>query len=215
MTEKPRFQRAVSLNLAFILLLWLIWFFNSWLDLGLYRLGVYPGEPAGLMGVVFGPLIHGSWEHLFANSLPLLVLGTALLYGYPRSAPLALLAIYLGSGLGLWLFARPSYHLGASGLTHGMMFFLFVIGILRRDKFSIALAMIVFFLYGGMIWGIFPQAPQISYEAHLFGAVTGVLLAFLLHRLDPIPPEKKYDWEDIPDDADDPVIRKQWRKPED
>ncbi len=150
----------------------------------------------GVPGLLFAPLIHGSWLHLIANTPALLVLGTALLYGYPRSVGIAAPVLYLGSGLGVWLFARESYHIGASGLTHGMMFFIFVIGILRRDRPAIALSLLVFFLYGGMVWSVLPQQPGISFESHFFGAVTGVTLAFLLRNRDPKRPEKRYDWED-------------------
>ena len=171
-------------------------------DLHLSRLGVYPRELNGLWGILFAPLIHGSWQHLISNSVALAILGVVLLYGYPRSAIPALVFVYLGSGLGVWLFARSSYHFGASGLTHGMMFFIFVSGILRRDKLSIALSMIVFFLYGGMVWTIFPQQPGISYESHFFGALTGILAAFALKGHDPLPPVKRYDWEDGTGDTD-------------
>jgi membrane associated rhomboid family serine protease len=92
-------------------------------------------------------LIHGSWNHLVANSTALLILATTLLYGYPRSAIPVMILVYIGSGIGVWLLARDSFHFGASGLTHGVMFFVFTAGILRRDKLSIALSMIVFFLY--------------------------------------------------------------------
>ena len=111
--------------------------------------------------------------------------------------------VYIGSGIGVWLFARHSYHFGASGLTHGMMFFIFTTGILRADRLSIALSMIVFFLFGGMVWTIFPQEPGISYESHFFGAVCGVLAAFLFRDRDPRPPEKKYSWEDEDDEDDE------------
>ncbi len=162
------------------------------LDLQLYRYSIYPREISGLRGILFGPLIHGGWNHLLANTPPLFVLGTALLYGYPRSAKLVFPFLYLGSGLGVWGLARSSYHLGASGLTHGLMFYIFVIGILRRDTQSIAISLLVFFLYGGMIWGIFPQCPGISFESHLFGALVGVMAAFLFRNLDPTPTEVKY-----------------------
>jgi len=171
--------------------------------LELVRYGVFPLQASGLMGILMGPLIHGSWSHLFANTLPIIILGTALLYGYPRSAKLVLAAVWLGSGLGVWLFAREAYHIGASGLTFGVMFFLFMIGILRWDKRAIALSMIIFFLYGSMIWGVFPSEPGISYESHFFGAVTGVLLAFILRNRDPMPEEKKYSWEGEEDDDSD------------
>jgi membrane associated rhomboid family serine protease len=198
-----RFRRAVITAVVFIVILWVIKLADIGLSLHLHHLGVYPREPGGLAGVLLAPLIHGSWGHLISNSSVLFVLGIALLYGYPRSAASVLLLVYLGSGLGVWLFARSSYHFGASGLTHGLMFFIFVSGILRRDRLSIALSMIVFFLYGGMVWTVFPQQPGISYESHFFGALTGVVAAFLFRHNDPLPPVKKYDWED--QDPDNPA----------
>jgi membrane associated rhomboid family serine protease len=202
----PSFKRAFAVAAAFVSLLWLIRFADAGLGLHLVRFGVYPGVLDGLPGILFAPLIHGSWLHLIANTPALLVLGTALLYGYPRSAGIAVPILCLGSGLGVWLFARESYHIGASGLTHGMMFFIFVIGILRRDRSAIALSLLVFFLYGGMVWSVLPQQPGISFESHFFGAVTGVTLAFLLRNRDAKRPEKRYDWEDEPETGDDSFI---------
>jgi membrane associated rhomboid family serine protease len=193
---QPAFRKALLPVVIFVLMLWLIEALDRSLHLSLEQLGVYPRTAAGLAGVLFGPLIHGSWNHLLSNSFALLILGTALRYGYPRAAGPALVIVYLLSGLGVWCLGRDSYHFGASGLTHGMMFFIFTTGILRRDRLSIALSMIAFFLYGGMVWSIFPQEPGISFESHFFGAASGVLAAFLFRRLDPMPPEKHYDWED-------------------
>ena len=193
---QPAFRKAVLPVMACVLLLWLIEAFDRGLHLSLERLGVYPRTAAGLAGVLFAPLIHGSWSHLLSNSFALLILGTGLRYGYPRAAGPVLVLVYLLSGLGVWCLGRESYHIGASGLTHGMMFFIFTTGILRRDRLSIALSLIAFFLYGGMVWSIFPQEPGISFETHFFGAASGVLAAFLFRRLDPLPPEKHYDWED-------------------
>lgn len=200
---QPAFRKALVPVVIFVLLLWLIEVLDRGLHLSLEQLGVYPRTAAGLAGVLFGPLIHGSWNHLLSNSFALLILGTALRYGYPRAAGPALLMVYLLSGLGVWCLGRDSYHFGASGLTHGMMFFIFTTGILRRDRLSIALSMIAFFLYGGMIWSIFPQETGVSFESHFFGAASGVLAAFLFRRLDPLPPEKHYDWEDEAEDETD------------
>jgi membrane associated rhomboid family serine protease len=200
---QPAFRKALVPVVIFVLLLWLIEVLDRGLHLSLEQLGVYPRTAAGLAGVLFGPLIHGSWNHLLSNSFALLILGTALRYGYPRAAGPALLMVYLLSGLGVWCLGRDSYHFGASGLTHGMMFFIFTTGILRRDRLSIALSMIAFFLYGGMIWSIFPQETGVSFESHFFGAASGVLAAFLFRRLDPLPPEKHYDWEDEAEDDTD------------
>jgi membrane associated rhomboid family serine protease len=198
-------RRSFRLALSFAVLLWLVRVTDSLLGLDLVRFGVHPRTLDGLWGILWAPLIHGSFSHIFANTAPLIVLGTALLYGYPRAARMALPAIYLGSGLGVWLFGRSAYHIGASGLTFGMMFFVFTIGALRWDKKAIALSLIVFFLYGGMIWGIFPTNPDISFEYHFFGAVLGVAMAVLLKNKDPAPPRKQYSWEqEQEDDEDDP-----------
>jgi len=194
--DHHRLRHAFRLATTFAALLWIIKTVEVIFDLELVRYGVYPLQASGLVGILTGPLIHGSWSHLVANTLPIIVLGTALLYGYPRSAKPVLIAVYLGSGLGVWLFAREAYHIGASGLTFGVMFFLFVIGALRWDTRAIVLSMIVFLLYGGMIWGIFPSDPNISFESHFFGAAIGTALAFVLKNRDPAPVEKTYSWEE-------------------
>jgi len=188
--------KPIALNvLAAIILLWLVKGIELFFAIDIGHYGVYPRELSGLIGILFAPLIHGSFEHLFSNTLALYILITALFYEYPRSAKPVLAIIYFGSGLGVWLFARDSYHIGASGLTHGLMFYLFLVGVLRRDKPAMALAMIVFFLYGSMIWGVFPTEERISFESHLFGAIMGIICAVVFRNTDPKPPEKIYSWE--------------------
>jgi membrane associated rhomboid family serine protease len=204
------FREALVGVAVFIALLWTIKLLDTGFDLHLSRLGIYPRTWRGLWGVAFAPLIHGSWGHLISNSLVLLVLGVVLLYGYPRSSRHVLMLVWLGSGLGVWLFGRSSYHIGASGLAHGLMFFIFVSGILRRDRLSIALSLIVFFLYGGMVATIFPQQPGISYESHFFGALMGVIAAFVFRHRDPPLPEKTYDWEHPPADDYQPGADDTW-----
>lgn len=193
--DRSRLRKTVIFVGSFTGLLWLIEVLEAVFGWDLHQLGVYPRELSGLVGVFLAPLIHGGWGHLFANTLPLLVLATALIYAYPKAAKTALAGIYFGSGLGVWLFARESYHIGASGLIHGMMFFVFLMGILRRDRRAIALSLLVFFLYGGMVATILPGEPHISFESHLAGAIMGVILAFALRQRDPPPPRKKYSWE--------------------
>ena len=210
------FRLSLKLAVCFTLIIWLIWITGELLGLKLWRFGIYPGQLDALSGVLTAPLIHGSLSHVVSNSLPLLVMLTILLYIYPRSSPLVLIILYLGSGLIVWLIARPAWHFGASGLTHGLMFYLFVIGILRRDAMAAVFAMIVFFLYGGMVWGIFPREPGISYEYHLAGALLGVMLAFLFRNYDKLPATKHYDWEDEDEDhdEDDDIIGDEWRHQE-
>lgn len=194
--DNTRLRRSFILALLFALTLWVIKLAEIILGLDFVHYGVFPLRVSGLRGILTAPLIHASLSHLFSNTAPLVILGTALFYGYPRSAKLVIPVLYLGSGLGVWLFARHAYHIGASGLTFGVMFFVFTIGVLRWDTRAIILAMVVFFLYGSMIWGIFPTQPDVSFESHFFGAVIGVALAMLLKNHDPAPPPRKYSWEE-------------------
>ena len=186
-----------------MILLWLIKITDVVFGLHLVQFGVYPGELLGLRGVVFAPLIHGSFAHVFSNTLPLLVLGTTMLLGYPRSSLYVFPIIYFGVGLLVWLFGRQSFHIGASGISFGLLAFVFVIGALRWDKRAIALSCLVFFMYGGMIWGIFPTEPGVSFESHFFGAGIGVFCAVIFKNFDAKPPEKQYDWEDETEELED------------
>ncbi|GAA6152297.1 rhomboid family intramembrane serine protease [Pseudoteredinibacter isoporae] len=166
------------------------------LDISMPRLGIYPRNTDSLLGIILVPLLHGSWSHVINNVSALLLLMAGLYLGYPRSRWYALAVIWIGSGILTWIFARDSYHFGASGLSHGLFFYLLLIGLLRRDKRSTALLMIAFFLYGGMLMSIFPGEPGISYELHLFGAFMGVLMAVLMRHRDPLPERKRYSWEE-------------------
>jgi membrane associated rhomboid family serine protease len=206
MNDSRRLQRAALLAGGFVALLWLVQILAAAGDWNLTVLGVRPGAAPGLIGVITAPLVHGSWGHLFGNTLPLLVIGTAMLYGLPRSARFALPVIWLASGLAVWLLARPSVHLGASGLAYGMMFYLLTAGLARRDPRSIAITLIVLFLHGGMIWGVLPLAAGVSFEYHAAGAFTGILAAVALHRRDPVPPRpRKYAWEGEEIDLEHPA----------
>ncbi len=205
-----RLKRSFLIVLIFAALLWIIKIVSNITGFNLWALGVNPSSTQGLVGVVAAPLIHGSFEHLLSNTPALLILGTALIFGYPRSWWIVVLIIWLGTGLGVWFTARPVLHFGASGLTYGFMFFIFIVGIFRRDRLAIALSLLVFFLYGTMIWGIFPHQVGISFETHLWGAGLGVLCAILLRKRDPAPAVKHYEWEN--EDTEDPVIGDAWNK---
>ena len=197
------FRQSFFIMLGFVILLWSIQIASALFSLELVRYGVYPGDLSGVRGILFAPLIHGSFAHIFANTLPLLVMGTAMLLGYPRSSKFVFPLIYFGVGFMVWLFGRESYHVGASGINFGLLTFVFVVGALRWDKKAIALSCLVFFMYGSMIWGVFPTEPGVSFESHFFGAVIGVLCAFIFRNMDAKPPEKRYDWEDETEEPDD------------
>jgi membrane associated rhomboid family serine protease len=203
--DARRLRRSFAASLGFTAALWLIELVELGLHLDFSRYGVYPRTVHGLSGILLAPLIHGSLAHVFSNTLPIIILGTALVYGYPRAARLVLPVLYFGTGIGVWLFGRSAWHIGASGLIFGMMFFIATIGVLRWDTRSIALAMVVFLLYGGMVWGVLPGDPSVSFESHLAGALLGVALAVWLKNRDPAPPSKRYSWEDEEEVSDEEV----------
>ncbi len=206
-SERARasFRLAFKLALGFVAIIWLIDIVNWALGLELQRFGVRPREFAGLPGIVLAPLLHGGPFHLAANSLPLLVGGTGLLYLYPSSALKVLPAIYLGPGIAVWLFAAGGIHIGSSGLLYGMLAYVFAAGVLRLDRRAIGASLLIAFLYGGMVWGVLPIQPGVSWEAHLAGALIGLAMAYPLRRLD-VPPRKRYDWEgeDASDEGEGP-----------
>jgi len=196
---RANFRRAVAVSLGFVAVLWIIQYINWGLELGLARFGVRPREWAGLAGVPFAPLLHGGFAHLIANTLPLVVLGTAMLHLYPQASRVVLPAVYLGPGIAVWLFARGSVHIGASGLVYGLVGYVFVAGLIRRDRRAIAASMLVAFMYGSLAWGVLPIERGVSWETHLAAALIGVALALALRDLD-IPPRRRYAWEDEPEE---------------
>jgi len=192
------FRLAVKLALGFTALLWLIQLSNWAMDLGPGDLGVRPREWSGLLGVLVAPLMHGGFEHLLGNTPPLFVLGATMLYLYPHASARVLPAVYLGPGIAVWLFGRSSLHIGASGLVYGLASYILVAGMIRRDRRAIAASLLVCFMYGALVWGVFPIETGVSWETHLAAAVIGIALAIALRKLD-IPPRRRYAWEDEPD----------------
>jgi len=198
---KRSFKLALKTALWFTGLLWLILIVDTVLGLGLNHYGLRPRHLDGLLGVLTAPLLHGGAEHLFSNTLPLLISLTTLLYLYPKSAMRVIPVIWMGSGLLAWIVGRDSLHIGASGLIYGMLSYVFVGGILRMDMRSVAVSVMVWFLYGSMIWGVLPIRPDTSWELHLAGAIMGVALAIAYRKWD-VMPVKRYHWEDddsVPD----------------
>lgn len=200
---RANFRLALKIALGFVALIWLIDIVNWALALELQRFGVRPRQFAGLPGILLAPLLHGGPVHLVANSLPLLVLGTGMLYLYPNSALTVLPAVYLGPGIAVWLFAGGSVHVGSSGLVYGLASYVFVAGVLRLDRRAIAASLLVSFLYGSLVWGVLPIQPGVSWQTHLAAALIGLALAIALRRLD-IPPRKRYSWEDEEGEHKDP-----------
>ena len=204
--SRAHFRLAVKIALGFLVLIWFIDSMQWGFDLELEPFGIRPRQLDGLPGIVFAPLVHGGFAHLIANTPPLLVLGTAMLFLYPSSALRVLPAVYFGTGVAVWLFARDAVHIGASGLVYGLASYVFVAGLLRRDRRAIAAALLVWFMYGSLAWGVFPAQPGVSWETHLAAAVIGVASAILLRRLD-VPPRKRYGMEGEEDENDEAHAR--------
>ncbi|MCB1647348.1 MAG: rhomboid family intramembrane serine protease, partial [Pseudomonadales bacterium] len=155
---------------------------DYFLHLQLVRFGIYPRETAALAGILCWPFLHGSLLHLLTNTPPLLMLGFLVAIRGTRFFLLSTLIILIAGGLGVWAFGRPAWHIGASGLIFGYFGLLVALGIYERRVTSLLVSLGVGFFYGGMILGVLPQNPYISWEGHLFGLLAGVLAARLLAR---------------------------------
>ena len=184
--------------LSFPAILWIVHSISVLLNIDFSNLGLLPRNWPGIIGVITAPLIHANYSHLISNTFPLIISGWVIFFFYNKISQLLFIFIYVVTGITVWLFAREVYHIGASGIVYGFVSFLFFSGIFRKDNKSIALSLIITFLYGGMVWGILPGIKDVSWESHLFGALTGLIAAFIFRKID--PPKKKYDWEDEPDD---------------
>jgi len=198
--ESKKDVSKILTPLFFPIAMWIVFLLSFLLNEDFSRMGLLPRNLVGLLGIVTSPLIHADFSHIFSNTIPLIILGWIIFSVYPKLSYLLFVFIYLLTGLLVWIFARQVYHIGASGLVYGFVSFLFFSGIFRRDNKSIALALVITFLYGGLVWGMIPGLKGISWESHLFGAITGLLAAYMFRNIE--PPSKKYDWEDDPDDFD-------------
>jgi membrane associated rhomboid family serine protease len=177
----PAWQVAALAIGGFTLLLWALEAVDAAVDHRLDQYGVRPRTDEGLLGILFAPLLHGGWAHLEANTVPVLVLGFLTLATGVLRGLLATAVIWLVGGLGVWLVAGDdSVHLGASGLVFGWIVYLAVRGIVNRRLWEIVLGVLVLVIYGGVLWGVLPGQPGVSWQGHLFGAAGGALAAILL-----------------------------------
>lgn len=212
--EKRRLLTSSAFFATVLAVMWAIKAFELISGISLAQLGLLPLQIKGLAGILFSPLLHADVAHLAANSAPLFLLGSALMYYY-RSAGLRIfLYSWLLTGVLVWLFARGnSYHIGASGVVYALASFHFISGIIRREPRLMAFSMLVIFLYGSMVWGVFPEffpEKNISWESHLMGFVSGLILAFAYR--DTGPQVKKYEWPDDDDDEEDEDLTPEWKQ---
>lgn len=179
--------------LLFVMVLWILYWIEVRFHLNFNSFGIYPRKLVGLRGILFSPFIHGGLEHLFNNSVPLFGLTAALFYFYRNVRWKVLLYGMLLTGLATWIIGRPSLHIGASGVVYMLTSFLFFSGIFSKQYQLTALALVVVFLYGGLVWYVFPIDSKISWEGHLSGFLVGFVFSFIFKGI-PIE-RKKYEWE--------------------
>jgi len=193
MSENFKYTNRVLLNpICLVLLLWLVYWVEIKFGFYFNSFGIYPLKLTGLKGIVFSPFIHGSLEHLFNNTFPLLLLSMALYYFYPKVSNRIILYGIVLSGMITWLIGRPNFHIGASGLVYVLASFLFFKGIFSKYYRLVALSLSIVFIYGSLIWGLFPIKSGVSWEGHLSGFIVG--LGFALYYKTEYK-LKKYKWE--------------------
>ncbi|MGB5554309.1 MAG: rhomboid family intramembrane serine protease [Flavobacteriaceae bacterium] len=209
MSETHYFKFSYSVvfaPLVAVLLIWSVFWFELRFQTNLNHLGVYPRTLSGLKGVVLSPFIHGSVEHLYNNTIPLAILMASLFYFYRKIAFKVLVWGVVISGLFTWAIARPSYHIGASSAIYFLASFVFFKGIFTKYYRLVALSLVVVFIYGSLLWYIFPLKDEISWEGHLGGFLAGLLMALFIKAR--IPTVKKFDWEKEDfNEEEDPFLR--------
>jgi membrane associated rhomboid family serine protease len=172
-----------------VLLMWLVELINMALDYRLNVWGIRPRTLSGLPGIIFAPFLHGGIGHLLTNTIPFIILGWLVILRGPRTFVKVSLLVILLSGLGIWVFGRSAYHIGASALIFGYFGFLIARAWYERSLGSILVALVTIILYGGILWGAFPFHPQIAWEGHLFGLLAGILAARLVPGEAPDEPD--------------------------
>lgn len=202
--EKRLLLSSMLIPVILLMVMWLVKIVEVVFHLDLGFLGIKPLSLEGLPGIVFFHFLHGNWKHLISNSVPILILGTSLYYFYRPIANKILLILLFSTGLLTWCGARGGVHIGASALVYGLCFFLMLSGFLRRDRKLIIISLVVVFLYGSLVWGLYPKYAienNISWEGHLSGFVMGIVLAFFYKNEG--PQREDYIWEDDDDEIDD------------
>ena len=201
--EKKIFRHSLVFPVLFLLAFWLIKISEDVFGLNLTNWGIYPMHWKGIKGILLSPFVHGSYKHLMGNSVPFLVLSFTLFFFYRKLAYRIFALIYILSGICVWFGAREAWHIGASGVIYGLASFLFFSGIFRNDTMLLTISLTVVFLYGSLFWGIFPIEPEISWEGHLWGAISGIVLSVFYRNRGPKRPVPQWEEEENEDKGSD------------
>lgn len=205
--EKKIFIHSLLFSAAWVLAFWVVEIIEQAAGFSFVKMGLYPLHFNGLQGILFAPFIHSDFNHLISNSVPFFILLFMLVYFYRRISYRIFFQMYLLAGLCVWLAGREAWHIGASGVVYAMAAFHFLSGIIRNDVRLLTLSVVVVFLYGGMVWGLFPFDPKISWEGHLWGAISGVVMALYYRKY--IIRREKFDWEDEIEEEEDENVQSQ------
>jgi membrane associated rhomboid family serine protease len=208
------------MSLGLVSILWLVKYVEITTDTELYYLGIFPKTAMGLRGIITSHFIHSDWDHLRSNSISLLIVLPLMFYFYGRSTFAIVTLIALMNGIWVWSFARDSYHIGASGVIYGLVFFLFFAGVFSGSRSMKFISLLMVFVFGGILWGMLPFPNGVSWESHLMGGLAGIVCAFYFRKLG--PQKEKYEWpvEEPETDEDDeywkipPVLPEGEIKPE-
>lgn len=192
---RKKFFLSIIIPGIFIFFMWLVKITELLFSASFVTLGIYPLSLKGLPGIFLSPFIHADFRHLTDNSLPLFLLSVALFYFYSEIALKIFSWNYVITGILVWVGGRQAWHIGASGLIYGLASFLFFSGIIRKYYRLVALSLLVVFLYGQMVWGIFPDVyKNVSWESHMLGFFSGIALSIVFRKEG--PQEPVYDWMD-------------------
>ena len=187
--EKELFFNSFFKSVIIVSILWVAFLINDIFGLHWNDFGMKPRNLDGLFGIITMPFLHGDYAHLFSNSVPLLVLLFSIFYFFFRKATLILFMTWFMVGVFTWIIGTEGTHVGASGVVYALAFFLVTISILKQETKLMAYSLIIIFLYGSIVWGFFPQLfpdKHISWEGHLAGAITGIVLAFFYKNEGPV-----------------------------
>ncbi|HEY8400558.1 MAG TPA: rhomboid family intramembrane serine protease [Cytophagaceae bacterium] len=183
MKDRSKVWESLIYPTMFVVILWVVKITEMLMGVDLGYLGILPRTIPGMLGIFTAPLIHGDLYHLYSNTLPLLILGMIIVYFYNSIAFEIFFWVYFMTGTWVWAAANgDGYHIGASGLIYGFVSFLFFSGLFRNDKKAMALSLLVTFVYGGLVWGLFPFSYGVSWESHFFGALAGCLCAWFYRK---------------------------------
>jgi len=198
--KTPPILKSVLVGLVFTALPWLVFGYEKWNNISLSEYGILPRNIAQFWGMFTSPFLHADVQHLISNTTPLFILTAFLHHFYRKFFGWVYLSIFLLSGFWTWIIGRPDIHIGASGVVYGLTSYIFFSGAWSKNYKLAAISLLIVFLYGSIVWGVFPMERHVSWEAHLSGFVAGFIMSLYFKKQ--LPTRKKFDWELIDDQTE-------------